>query len=81
MIKISLLILLALSVALLVGSKGYRSKALYSKCLINIIAVVILGSTRNLDDGSLQTLAFLLIPMGVLICFLWISLFESEEES
>ena len=79
--KLILIFLLATSIALLVGSRGFRSKALFSKCVTNIIAVLVLGSTKNLDDGSMQTLAFLLVPTGILVCFLWTALYESEVES
>jgi hypothetical protein len=77
MIKIVFIFLLSLCIASLAATKNFRSRTLFSKSAVNLIAVLALGSTKNLDDGSIQTMAFLLIPTGLMFCFLWLSLGET----
>ena len=76
MIKIVFIFLLALNLALLVSVRSFRARALVSKAAVNAMAFLLLGSTKHIDAGSVQTLAFLLIPTGILLSFLWLSLFE-----
>lgn len=79
MIKILFIFLLAFCVAAMINTRSFRARALFSKATVNIVAALALGATKQLDDGSIQTLAFLLLPAGVLVSFLWLSMHEGEE--